>query len=335
MKKACFLAVLLFLSCFTEIFGQQDPMFTKYMFNPMNYNPAYAGSAGGMDVMLLHRQQWIGIKDAPMTQNFNIHSPIKDNNIGLGLNMSLDQVNSSRAFNVYGAFAYRIPVFGKDKYGKSKGHLAIGLQGGVTNWSADWTQMNLENPADPAFQNLQPNLWLPNFGAGLYLQTEKWFIGLSSPMLISNQMRRNPDQNVPVAQQYRHYYFSAGAAIPLGSPRIVFRPTLLVKNVGLFLDRNTLNKITAPNEFDIDLAMVFNQMLTVGVGFRSAFELNISSYDSADFWVSLRLNNGLRIGASYDYSLTEMQGPGKGSLEFMLGYDLIRNYSGYRHVRYF
>ncbi len=335
MKKTLLNYILLLFVGLGGLRAQQDPMFTKYMFNPMNYNPAYAGSAGAMDMLLLHRQQWWGIKGAPMTQNFNIHSPVKDKNIGLGMNMSLDQIATQRQFNAYGSFAYRIPVFGRDKSGNAKGHLAIGLQGGVTNWSADWRELEIENPNDPAFQNLQPNMWLPNFGTGIYLHTETWYVGISAPMLITHNLRRLDNPSDVVSRQYRHYYFSAGGAIPLGSKDLVFRPSLLIKNVGLFVERNKLNLVGAPTEFDIDLALMFNQMFWVGVSFRSAFELGSSSYDSVDFWASLRLKNGLRIGLSYDYTLTALQGPAQGSYEVMLGYDLIRYVSKVRHVRYF
>lgn len=330
-KQILYIALFLFAVVGTTQ-AQQDPMFTKYMFNPMNYNPAYAGSAGAMDMILLHRQQWWGIDGAPMTQQFNIHSPVKNKNIGLGLNMSLDQVATSRQFNAYGAFAYRIPL-----NDKGTTMLSLGMQGGVSNWTADWTSLDLQNPNDPAFQNVQPNLWLPNFGAGLYLQSETWYLGLSSPFLITNTLRQNNDPNVPVAQQYRHYYLSGGAAIPLGSKDLMFRPSILVKNVGLFIDRNKLNFVGAPTEVDIDLALMFNQAFWVGASFRSAVEVigNNSSYDSVDFWVSFRLKNGLRIGAAYDYTLTELQGPAQGSYEVMLGYDLIRYKDKVQHVRYF
>lgn len=330
MKNKILHIAIVLLVAISGTQAQQDPMFTKYMFNPMNYNPAYAGSAGALDMVLLHRQQWWGIKGAPMTQNFNIHSPINDKNIGLGFNMSLDQIATSRQFNAYTSFAYRIP------FNKGKGHVALGLQGGVTNWTADWRDLEIANPNDPAFQNLQPNLWLPNFGAGIYVHTETWYAGFSAPMLLTNKFRPE-DPTVPVAQQYRHYYFSTGAAIPLGSKDLVFRPSMLIKNVGLFIEKNKLNNVGAPTEFDIDLALMFNQMFWVGASFRSAFEVigNTSSYDSVDFWVSLRLKNGLRIGLAYDYTLTELQGPAQGTYEVMLGYDMIRYKSNVRHVRYF
>jgi len=325
---------ILFCAIYLSMNAQQDPMFTKYMFNPMNYNPAYTGTVGALDMTLLHRQQWWGIKGAPMTQNFTIHTPIREKNIGVGLNVSHDMIGNSRQFNVYGSFAYHLPVFGKDKNGEHKGHISFGLQGGVSNWSADWSQLSLENPTDPTFQNMQPNRWLPNFGLGVYLYTPKWFVGISSPMLVNNALRRDNDPSLPVAQQYRHYYFTAGGAIPLGTQDFVLRPTMLIKHVGL-LNRNIQNRVGAPTEFDLDLSLVIHQMYTAGISFRSAFELALSSYDSIDFWFSVRLKNGLRIGAAYDFSLTKLQGPAQGSYELLLGYDLVKNISKVKHIRYF
>lgn len=320
--------------------GQQDPMFTKYMFVPMNYNPAYAGSASAFDAMLLHRHQWVGIQGGPMTQYLGVHSPIKQKNIAVGLNMSLDRIAVSRQFSAFGVFSYAIPFGNPEKKNSKGGYIRLGMQGGFTNWAADWSSLNLDNPNDPSFQNLQPNLILPNFGTGIYVHTKTWFAGFSSPLLITNALRKRVDNEptaMPLAQQYRHYYLSGGVMIPV-STNIKLRPSLLLKNVGLFMDRNQMNGIAAPTEFSVDLAVLFNDFFWVGSSFRSAIEVinGNSSYDSIDFWVSMRLQNGLRIGLAYDYTLTQLQGPAQGSYEILLGYDLYRpNISKVEHVRYF
>jgi type IX secretion system PorP/SprF family membrane protein len=198
----------------------------------------------------------------------------------------------------------------------------------------------LDNPTDPSFQNLNPSLFLPNFGAGIYARTKNWFVGLSSPLLITNALRKrtpNEPMNLPIAQQYRHYYFSAGGVFEL-SPSLKFRPSILVKNVGLFMDRNELNGIAAPTEFNVDLGFLFNDRIWFGTSFRSAIEVinGSSSYDSVDFWFSMRMNNGFRFGLAYDYTLTRIQAVGIGSYEIMLGYDLCRpNVDKVEHVRYF
>lgn len=343
----------LLLACFLFLFGrplcaQQDPMFTKYIFNPLAYNPGYAGTAGVLDIALLHRQQWWGLQGAPMTQNLTLHTLLPKNNIGLGLNTSLDQVAIYRQFNVYGSFSYRLAIarrYHRHRKNKIPGtYIYMGLQAGVSSWSADWSKLDYQDYSDPAFANQQAvSLWLPNVGAGLYIQSKKWFFGFSSPMLVTHTLRKRAafePVNIPVAQQYRHFYMTGGVVIPLKGENLVLRPILLIKNVGLFSATNSANlKINAPTEFDIDISVIYKKMFWMGVAFRSAFELNTSSYDSVDFWFSVRLKNRLRIGLSYDLTLTKLRGPAQGSYELMLGFDLIPqpaiNQPDYRPYKWF
>ena len=85
--------------CLTySAFGQQDPMFTKYMFNSLVYNPAYAGAKDHMAIGILHRTQWWGIDGAPTTQSFTIHTPLKNERVGVGLSAVNAVVASIRLF---------------------------------------------------------------------------------------------------------------------------------------------------------------------------------------------------------------------------------------------
>ena len=335
MKKISLLSI--FCLAISGIYAQQTSMFTKYMFNQLSFNPAYAGSADALDVVLLHRHQWVNMgQNAPMTQNFTLHSPIQAKNIGLGLNVTYDRIPTQQTFSFFPSFSYRIKFGDPEKKG---GYISLGLQGGVSNFRANYTALDLDNPNDPAFQNQQPNLWLPNFGTGIYVQSKTWFAGLSSPMLVTNALRKRTAvdlDNTAIAQQFRHYYLTGGVAFKL-TEDITFRPTILIKNIGLFVERNVANiRRGAPNTFDIDAAFLFKKRFWVGVAFRSAFELRSSSYDSVDFWASIRLNNGLRIGAAYDYTLSRLGATNQGTYEIMLGYDLLRlDISKVVHVRYF
>jgi type IX secretion system PorP/SprF family membrane protein len=322
--------------------AQQQPMYTLYMFNQLAYNPAYAGSANALDVSLLHRHQWWGFgANAPMTQSLTMHKPLREKNIALGLNVNYDRIAVSNSFSVFPSFAYRMKFGDPSKNG---GYISLGLQGGISNFTADWSQLNLDDPNDPAFQVQRPNVWLPNFGTGIYVHTKTWYVGFSCPMLITNSLRKRTSlepADLPIAQQFRHYFLSAGMAFKINSD-LVFRPTLLIKNVGLFVERNQLGRIGAPTEFDIDLALLVKKSFWFGVSFRSAFELGSSSFDSVDFWALLRLKNGLGIGVAYDYTLTPLMPTVQGSYEVMLRYDLIRSDADggtsegkFDHVRYF
>ena len=298
------------------------------MFNSLVYNPAYAGSNDHMAIAALLRTQWIGVEGAPRTQTLTLHTPLKNDRVGIGGSIINDKIGPTQTIGFNMSYAYRIPI--------GKGRLSIGLQGGVENYQADWTLLDLENPNDPSF-DMNQNRWLPNFGAGIYYYSRHFYAGFSSPHLIEYDLRENIQTNI-YARQARHYYFSLGGAIPLQGDALVFKPSVLVKNVGLLSSQEKMaqfKNIGAPTEFDIDLSLLFQQTLWVGLSFRSALEFEKSSYDSGDIWVSWFMPSGLRVGAAYDYPLTELSQVTNGSFELMVGYEF--NYRSKKIVtpRYF
>ena len=293
-------------------------MFTKYMFNSLSYNPAYAGSKDYMSLGVLHRQQWVGIDGAPTTQTVTAHTPLRNERVGVGFSLTNDAIGPTDITFANLAYAYRIPVGGGLR-------LSVGLQGGIESWRADFSQLTLQEP-DVSFDNAQ-NKWLPNFGAGLFLFGERFYAGFSSPHILEYDLRENvnPDVTNP-ARAYRHYYGALGAAFPLGSEDLMFKPSLLVKNVGMFSNLNkeeALQDIGAPTEIDLDASVLFNQRFWIGTSFRTAVAAydNRSSFDSVDLWASINLDNGLRIGAAYDYPLTALNQVTSTTFEVMLGYE--------------
>ncbi len=318
MRKILTFVVFLFLFAAFS-FGQQDAMYTQYMFNSLAYNPAYAGSNGHMAISLIHRTQWWGIPGGPNTQSFTIHSPMKNERVGLGFSVVHDVIGPTKSLDANLSYAYHLPI------GKAK--LSIALQGGFMNWRSDWSKLDIEDGQDDAFTEMQPNFWLPNFGAGIYFYTDKFYLGFASPKLIEYDLRKDNLNTPQWAKQYRHYYLSSGAAFPLNGDALIFKPSILIKNVGLLssFDKNDVyQNIGAPTEIDIDLSFMFYQTLWIGASFRTAIEAfsgNSSSYDSVDLWAAYYLANGLRIGAAYDYPLSEIRQSAQGSFEIMLGYE--------------
>ena len=318
MRKTITLVTLLLLGALTAQ-AQQDPMFTKYMFNSLSFNPAYAGSKDHATLNLLHRTQWWGIDGAPTTQSLTMHTPLKNERVGVGFSLVNDKIGPTNGLNLNVSYAYRIPM------GK-KGKLSIGLQGGVTNWRADWSKLNIETPGDPPF-GTNVNWWKPNIGAGLYYYNKNFYTGLGVPRIIEYDLIPNRTDQLPIyAKQVRHYFYTLGGAIPLSGNALVFKPSLLVKASApdSRLARDTsFQRVGSPTEFNIDLSLFFQETLWVGTSFRSSVEVfqKKSSYDSIDFWVSYYLANGTRIGASYDYTLTKIQSKAQGSFEIMLGYE--------------
>ncbi|MBK8564484.1 MAG: type IX secretion system membrane protein PorP/SprF [Saprospiraceae bacterium] len=322
MKKTLTLFTCMFLLG-KMAFAQQEPMFTKYMFNSLVYNPGYAGSKDYLSVGLIHRSQWLGeIDGAPITQSFTAHTPLRNQRVGVGFSVVNDIIGPSRTTGANLSYAYRIPM-GKYKF-------SVGLQGGVDNYNANYQDVVIDDPNDQVFQD-NVNFVLPNFGMGLFFYGKSFYAGVSSPKLIEYALGEEiPGGPQIYARAVRHFYFMTGAAIPVKGDAVVFKPSFVWRNVGA--DKR-LSKLTpfqdigAPNEFQVDLSLLFHQSLWVGTSFNSAFSIDgfenppRSSVGTSDFWVSYVLKNGLRIGAAYSYSLTKLNRVTSGSMEFMLGYE--------------
>lgn len=311
--------------------AQQDPMFTKYMFNTLYYNPAFAGNYEHMYVGLIHRSQWIEIDGAPITQSFTAHTPLKNERVGVGLALVNDVIGPTRTTSANLSYAYRIGI--------GNFNLSIGLQGGVVNYTANWSQVSRFQEIDEAFA-MNQNRWQPNFGGGIYLSSKYFYIGFSSPHLVEYDLRGEVTTEI-WSKTYRHYFGAIGAAIPVNGDNLIFKPSLLFKSVGLFSNLrkdDPFTSIGAPNEFDLDLSLLFYEKFWIGASFRTSLEAftdQSSSYDSADIWVSYFLDNGLRIGAAYDYPLSNLSRVTVGAFELMIGYEFYYNTKKTITPRYF
>ncbi len=318
--------------------GQTDAMFTKYMFNQLSYNPAYAGSKEYLSMNVIHRTQWLGVKGAPHSQTFTVHTPMKGfDRLGFGLSIINQNVGSSQALTANLSYAYRIRL-GESPYA---GTIAVGMQGGMTNWRANLTDLDVYNTTDEAFSEQFPSFWLPNFGFGIYYYSQYYFVGISSPNLLEYDLRDKDVTTDRNARTFRHYYLTAGGAIPIKGDDLVFKPMIMVRSAALFSkfknEENEYNSYGTPTEFNIDLSFFMMKTLWVGAAYRSSIEhfTGTSSFDSVDVWAAYYLKKGLRVGVAYDYTLTEIQRPSKASFEVMLGYEFNTSTSKTYSPRYF
>ncbi|WP_282456230.1 PorP/SprF family type IX secretion system membrane protein [Chitinophaga sedimenti] len=143
MKKLLLIPGMLLLVLAAK--AQQDAMYTQYMFNTMAINPGYAGSRGTLSATALYRRQWIGVEGAPETQTVSLDMSTRDKKIGLGLQAFNDKIGITRSTGFYATYAYRI------NFRDDVSSLSVGLQGGFTNFKADFTKVDLiDQGNDPA-----------------------------------------------------------------------------------------------------------------------------------------------------------------------------------------
>ncbi len=223
-------------------YSQQDSQYTQYMYNTTLVNPAYAGSRETITAFLLHRNQWVGLDGAPVTNNFSINSPLGDSNFGIGLNFVNDEIGPVSENEVSVDLAYFIQVSENYK-------LSLGLKGTANLFQLDVNKLRVFDPTDPQFQNMDTE-FSPNVGAGLYLFSDKTYFGLSVPNFFESY--RYNDNNIEITKEKMHFYFIAGHVFTL-SENIDFKPALLSKIVE-----------GAPLQADVTANFLFFDKLTLG-----------------------------------------------------------------------
>lgn len=291
MKK---LILILVLSASLSGFAQQDALFSQYMFNKLTVNPGYAGSREVLSADMVYRYQWVGIPGAPRTLSLGVHSPLRNEHIGLGGYIYSDQIGPTIDQGVLATYAYRINL--------RQGKLSFGLQAGVKYYSIDWGMVSLEDP-DVSFQGDQKNKFTPDANFGIYYYSNHVYAGISSKQLLQNEygmVTVNGQQTY--SKLMRHFYGMAGLAIPV-SDKVIFRPSALVKYVQ-----------NAPWQLDLNASFLFNDLFWLGTTYRTNGDLV--------FLTELNIARKYRIGYSYDVNVKDMIHYTSGSHEIRLGIDL-------------
>lgn len=287
--------------------GQQDPMYSQYMFNTLSINPAYAGSADRLSAVALHRSQWVKFEGAPVTQTVTVHSPLVYERLSVGGTVVNDRHGPVRQTAVFADVSYRI-FFDRSK-------LAFGLKGGMNLYSADLLGLNPLQQDDQAFQaNISTRL-LPNFGFGVMWYSQRGFIGASTPRLLQNRLLEGDLPDFANNQERIHGFLIAGYVWDV-SNYVKFKPTVLLKAVG-----------GAPPGFDLTANFLFYEKLWLGGMYRH--------HDSAGVLVQYEVNNKLKFGYAYDYIISDIGRYTTGSHEVMLGYDFGKGNRGDVTPRYF
>ncbi len=292
----------------TSGIAQQLPQFTQYMYNTIAINPAYAGSREALSVVGLHRSQWVGFQGGPITQTLSIHTPLRNDRIGLGLSFIEDDLGPQNFSNLYGDFSYAIPT-------GSTGKLAFGVKAGFTQYSFDQEFLNDPTVAEDDFFRGYENRWAPNFGAGVYWSTNRVYASLSAPRILNTDS--NKKDGIEALDRVS-YYFTVGGVIDL-SRNVKFKPAGLVKATN-----------GAPLSIDLTSNFLFFDKFWAGLSYR------INEQTSAlGGIVDFQISRQLRIGYAYEKPNSDITSYTTGTHELLLIYEFKFLSSKLKSPRYF
>lgn len=293
-----YLLVVLVVFLTSKLQAQQDPQFTHYMYNMSVINPAYAtDNADVINLGGLYRAQWVGIKGAPTTQSFFAHKPLSKR-VEVGISIVHDEIGDVvKENNIFADFAYVLPLSETTK-------LSFGLKAGVTLFDTNFNGFNLTDPAvDPAFQNNISQVF-PNIGAGTYLFGSNYYLGFSTPNLMTSRHIETINGRSGSGVEAVHFFMTGGYVFTFnGNDNFKFKPAFMAKGVE-----------GAPVSLDLTTNVLINNKFEAGVGYRLG--------DSVSGLASFYVTPTLRIGYSYDYTLSNLRNFNSGSHEVFILFDL-------------
>jgi len=281
------------------------------MYNTMSINPAYAGSRDVFSFVGLYRTQWVGLDGAPRSFTASAHSPI-GNRVGIGVNVTNDEIFISRETYFDVSFSYTIDV-------SERGQLAFGVKGGGHLLDIDSNRANTGpyNPGDTDAEIFIDNKFSPQFGAGLYYYTDKFYLGLSAPNIIETVHfdESNNSNSNSTAKEKIHYYFMTGYTFNLND-NLIFKPSVLTKVVQ-----------GTPLQVDLSANFLFFERFTLGAAYRWSAALS--------GMVGFQLTDQILLGFAYDADTTDLAQYNDGSFEFILRYELFKKSKRILSPRFF
>ncbi len=273
MKNLVLFAALIFGM---QVFGQQAPHYTQYMYNMNVVNPAYAGIKNGLAGGFLYRTQWVGQSGHPETFVFNIHSPLGEK-MGLGLSAMHDKYGPVGQTDIKLDYSYTIEL-------APELNLAFGLNVGLARDHMDFKSLSVVHPGDPLL-SVNPTVMKLLYGVGAFLYSEKFYVGLSAPNLNTGPY----EQSGSSWTQGRtiHYFGTAGYVFDMGE-NFKLKPHVMVYKA----NGSPISSIFSANLFMYD-------KLELGLFYRLK--------DSFGGLINYMLTDNIRIGYAYDRTTSMMK----------------------------
>ena len=305
-------AVALFL--FTLNGYGQDPEFSQFYANPLYLNPALAGANTCPRIILNYRNQWPSLSDGYVTYNISYDQYIDKIFGGVGVLVNTDNagggiLNTTNASLIY---SFRLQA-GNDLF------INMAVQATFYQRALSWDKLQFEDQIDPQLgfvntTNEQPpdhsSVVFPDFAAGAVFGWRGILHGgvavhhLSEPNMAFYS--QNPD-NLPM-KITGHF----GGNINLGGgsdgfagdnePRFYLSPNVLYQQQGKF------------HQLNAGIYVVYYPLI-IGAWFRNNFE----NSDAIIALVGLQYQS-LKIGYSYDMTLSKLKGNTGGAHEVSVAY---------------
>ncbi|MAU76097.1 MAG: hypothetical protein CL831_04390 [Crocinitomicaceae bacterium] len=293
MRQTLLFLSLIALTAFAAN-AQQIPVRSNYILSQFQDHVAAAGNKPCLDMRMGFRSQWSGFEGAPTYSFASLSGRIgeSDRSIhGVGGRIETDEAGPWGTTSLSLGYAYKIQL-------TNGGRLSAGLSLGVIQHRLSTGRLDfpdIEVANDPAVSGATQFLF-PTIDAGLWYEDARSYLGIT---MINATGAELSDMTLGT-QTSRHVVTTAGTSIDLDG-RFVFRPSANMRLVsGL-----------APS-LDVTCSVAYNNMLSIGVGYRNQSALIAH--------LQLAVLENVTLGYAYDFGLSDIRISAASSHEITLAF---------------
>lgn len=292
--KGLFILILLCICSTQVLFAQWDSQVSQYWRVKTYYNPSFVAEKDTLQVAVLHRQQWVGIENAPKTFIVSADMPIRfwDRKHGVGVLVMTETIGLFRNTLVGAQYAY------KKKWKKNV--INAGIQLGGANISFDATKIKIpdDQKEDLELPTTESNSTQIDGAIGVSWTNPKFYVGFSVTHLTqpSFDIGDNLTSYIP-----RTYYLTAGYNWKIKHTKYEFQPSFLFKTDAIV------------TQYEFTGRVVYNKIFNGGLSWRKD--------DGFVFLLGANILN-FEAGYSYDLSTSSISQASNGTHEFFLRYTI-------------
>jgi type IX secretion system PorP/SprF family membrane protein len=290
MKKWSFLLVVLLVSLPT--FAQQLTQYSQWYLHQFAINPAHAGIKPCIDIHSLYRVQWVGFEGAPQSGFLTLSIPLQTRGKrafgarhGTGFKFESDQFGPFSMTRLNLAYAAHFN-FTQDN------RLSLGAYGGVVQTGYDASSLTSHDPDPEILQ--QSNVLSPDATFGAWYNSTNYFLGFSLRNLFRSRW-----ENVGFESRDRFH-----ASLNGGYRWSVHENWTLLPGFNLRIPPRS------PISLDINLQADYNNVFSVGFGFRAGDAVNATAV--------FKIREQFAIAYTFDYSISRIQSVAQNTHELSL-----------------
>ncbi len=280
--------------------GQQNPLFSHYMLNPVLYNPGFSGSGSTAYLSAGYRSQWLGYNTtldgtggAPTSQNITLSIPVQGILSGVGASILNDNIGPVSNLKVQPMLAISRSMNG--------GKLTLGIAPAVITQTLNFNELRFVDPSDPFNVGSKQTQTQPDLDIGLVYSTDKMDVGISAQNLLEASFNFGIDD---LGNNYTRSFVGTWRYRYAPIYNFVFMPSMIV--------RYDLNTTT----FDAGMMATYQDRIWGGLSYRfSEAIIMLLGYSFLE-------DNKLRVGYSFDYVVSNQEAKQPTSHEIFLRYNL-------------